>query len=435
MANDLLSEWVCLWGDGGPGRDLRVRLHWWEEHVELHHQSDYYLDRATVSIPVALQHQLRSLLRRLLLILVLPRISPRQKECSLLAGAFPAGDAQRLPAALLVAAPPAALDGLEPAKRAEAPSGASFFVPGKEGPRGTGTICRVLHTLEQKKGGGNMVGPNILGLLSGLGGSGGILSALGGSGGLNGLAGLGSILGGLGGMSGPAASQNSSGLDLSALAGLASMLGQYQTPTAPLQAEEAPVVDVEPEPVVEEEPTQGDGETGEAESGAKPNQRSRKSTGPKSTGHTKPPLSTEQLLGLLTALGKMAPSGPAGGDQTGVGGSDPGYPPGYDPGYPGGYPPGYDSGYDGGYASGSGAEDAWSYGPGYTNEPVSGPYTGAPAWDGSGQDPDGSEDCPRAATPAWSERCRNCPLSCPRAGLQLPDYQEVRNRAAHWSRY
>lgn len=127
MTNDLLSEWVCLWGDGGPGRDLRVRLHWWEEHVELHHQSDYYLDRATVSIPVALQHQLRSLLRRLLLILVLPRISPRQKECSLLAGAFPAGDAQRLPAALLVAAPPAALDGLEPAKRAEAPSGASFL--------------------------------------------------------------------------------------------------------------------------------------------------------------------------------------------------------------------------------------------------------------------------------------------------------------------
>ena len=257
-----------------------------------------------------------------------------------------------------------------------------------------------------------MAGPNILNLLSGLaGGGGGILSALGGTGNLSGLAGLGSVLGGMGG---PSGGQHGAGLDLSALASLTAMLGQFQPAAAPPPEEEAPVVDVEPEPVLEADPAAAQPDPPpEGEPSAQPGnahtpksgqksagkKTARKQAGPHGPSQKKPPLSTEQLLGLLTALGQMAPASPDPAPTAEPHAAAPN-----EAGY-------YGENGETAYADTYG--DA--YGPAYGDLY---PETDLEEW--------------------WNQAngsCQNCSLPCPRAGLRLPEYQEVRSRAAHWSRY
>ncbi|MBQ6807624.1 MAG: hypothetical protein IJP07_00460 [Firmicutes bacterium] len=254
-----------------------------------------------------------------------------------------------------------------------------------------------------------MAAAGILNLLGGLGGGGGgLLSLLGGlGGGLGSLGGLGALsglgsLGGLGGTGSPGA-----GLDLNALGNIMSMMSQIAPASQGKSAveEDSPIVDVEPEPLEEE---------------TAPPPKEEKSRPQSKAQEKKPALDTEQLLALLSALGKMSPPPQAQ----------------YQP------PPN--------------AYAGQSWDPGYTEEYTAPPeqswpqaeYMAAEQSDYPPEEVQGdpaaySEESPMGEA-AFCHRtcgekafpsCQGCLLSCPRSGLLLPDYQEVRRRAAHWSRY
>lgn len=259
------------------------------------------------------------------------------------------------------------------------------------------TSHKILHRIKQK-GGGSMSAGNILGMLGGLGGGLGSLGNLGSLAGLVGLGGGG--LAGLGGLAGAGSMGNGGGMDLSALGNMMSMMQQMRPAGNPPPPEEdAPIVDVEPEPVPEDEEQQES-----PQEKAPPKQKSA----PKSSSREKKPgLDPEQLLGILSLLGNIVPQ------------QQPN--PAYQQEWPQGGP--------GDWASGTSQDaETWEAGTGY-----------APAAEGqTGDDPGQSQSWTAEENTCSSPcgyDCQNCTLACPRSGLLLPAYQEVRRRAGSWNRY